>query len=77
MKGRNLHYKSIIIKHLNENNPEDPIGNSNNNENFSRSLGDLYSMRLNNHNDNFFLGKTTMVRVTGYSNHTLEGILIT
>ena len=77
MKGRNLHYKSIIIKDLNENKPIDSTDNCNNNENFSRSLGSLYSMRLNNHNDNFFLGKTIMVRVTGYSNHSLEGILIT
>ena len=77
MKGRNLYYKSVIIKNLNENKSIDSICNSSNNENYSRSLGDLYSMRLNNHHDNFFLGKTIMVRVTGYSNHTLEGIMIT
>ncbi len=77
LKGRNQCYKSIIIKNLNENNLPESKGNSNNNENFSKPRGDLYSMRLNNHNDNLFLGKTIMVKVTGYSNHTLEGIQIT
>ena len=76
IKGRNQYYKSVIIKNLNENKLTDSIGNSNNNENFSRPLGDLYTMSLNNQNDNFFLGKTMMVMVTGYSNHTLEGIQI-
>ncbi len=77
LKGRNQYYKSIIIKNLNENKLTVSKGNSKNNENFSKPLGDLYSMRWNNHNDNFFLGKTIMVKVTGYSNHTLEGIQIT
>ena len=76
IKGRNQYYKSVIIKNLNENKLADSIGNSNNNENFSRPLGDLYAMSLKNQNDNFFLGKTIMVMVTGYSNHTLEGIQI-
>jgi threonylcarbamoyladenosine tRNA methylthiotransferase CDKAL1 len=77
LKGRNQYYKSIIIKNLNENKLPDSKGNSNYNENFSKPQGDLYSLRLKNHNDNPFLGKTIMVEVTGYSNHTLEGIQIT
>jgi MiaB-like tRNA modifying enzyme len=77
MKGRNLHYKSVVIKNINENKQVDFKSKSNHNENLSRQLGDLYSMSLNNHHESFFLGKTIMVRVTGYSNHTLEGIMIT
>lgn len=82
LKGRNQYYKSIIIKNFNEKiftNTKQKEGYYKNNGFVNSSVGggDLYSMNLNNHNNNLPLGKTMMVKITGYSNHTLEGIQIT
>lgn len=79
LKGRNQYYKSVIIKEFNEN-FLNSIGEENNLKNktsFTKSDGDFYSMNLNNHKNRLTLGKTIKVKITGYSNHTLEGIQIT
>ena len=80
LKGRNQYYKSIVIKRYNEDimsNTKEGDDNYNNNGKISHFDGDLYSKYSNNHNNRYYLGKTLKVRITGYSNHTLEGIQIT
>ncbi|MBA3750037.1 MAG: hypothetical protein H0X03_03935 [Nitrosopumilus sp.] len=47
-----------------------------NNENITQPNGGLYFMNLSKYNINLPLGKTIMVKITGYTNHTLEGIQI-
>ena len=79
LKGRNEYYKSIIIKNVNKKILTDIKKEESyykNNENFVDPDGGLYSMNLNNHNNNLPLGKTIKVKIIGYSNHTLEGIQI-
>ena len=79
LKGRNQYYKSILVKEFNENllTGINEWNNYKNNTNFTKSDGDLYSMNLNNYKNRLTLGKTIMVKITGYSNHTLEGVQIT
>ncbi|MDQ6724518.1 MAG: tRNA (N(6)-L-threonylcarbamoyladenosine(37)-C(2))-methylthiotransferase [Thermoproteota archaeon] len=79
LKGRNEYYKSIIIKNVNKKILTDIKKEESyykNNESFVDPDGGLYSMNLNNHNNNLPLGKTIKVKIIGYSNHTLEGIQI-
>ncbi len=75
-KGRNQYYKSIVIKNPIEIISAKTITKDNNMEKFSQAHGDLHLMNLTNYDNKLTLGKTIMVRVTGYSNHSLEGIQI-
>ncbi len=69
IKGRNQYYKSILVKEFNDN--ENAI--KNNIPKGSKNIGEsLLSRNLNNNNQ--YIGKTIKVKITGYSNHTLEGI---
>jgi threonylcarbamoyladenosine tRNA methylthiotransferase CDKAL1 len=80
LKARNQYYKSIIVKEYNEgvvSDTKEGENNYKNNGKISDFDGDLYSKYSNNHNNRMYLGKTIKVRITGYSNHTLEGIQIT
>jgi threonylcarbamoyladenosine tRNA methylthiotransferase CDKAL1 len=80
LKARNQYYKSIIVKEYNEgvvSDTKEGENNYKNNGKISHFDGDLYSKYSNNHNYRLYLGKTIKVRITGYSNHTLEGIQIT
>ncbi len=75
-KGRNQYYKSIVIKNPIETKSTKTITKNNNMEKFSQTHGDLRLMNLTNNDNKLTLGKTIMVRVTGYSTHSLEGIQI-
>ena len=80
LKARNQYYKSIIVKEYNGgiiSDTKEGEDNYKNNGKISHFDGDLYSKYSNNHNNRMYLGKTIKVRITGYSNHTLEGIQIT
>jgi MiaB-like tRNA modifying enzyme len=75
-KGRNQYYKSIVIKNQIEDISTKTITKNNNMEKFSQTHGDLRLMNLTNYDNKLTLGKTIMVRVTGYSTHSLEGVQI-
>ena len=75
-KGRNQYYKSIVIKNPIETTSTKTFTKNGNMENFSQTHGDLHLMNLTNYDNKFTLGKTIMVKVTGYSTHSLEGIQI-
>ena len=75
-KGRNQYYKSIIIKNPIETISTKTITKNNNTEKSSQTHGDLHLMNLTNYDNKLTLGNTVMVRVIGYSTHSLEGIQI-
>ena len=78
LKGRNQYYKSVIIKEFKED-LLTTIKEENNlkSTSFTKSTGNIYSTNLNNHKNSLTLGNTIKVKITGYSNHMLEGIQIT
>ncbi len=71
IKGRNQYYKSILLKELND----DIDAIKNNMVKDSKKVGESLLV-ASNLNGRQFLGKTIKVKITGYSNHTLEGIQI-
>ena len=75
-KGRNQYYKSIVIKNPIETKLTKTIIKNDNMEIPSQTPGDLRLMNLTNYDNKLTLGATIMVRVTGYSTHSLEGIQI-
>lgn len=75
-KGRNQYYKSIVIKNPIETKSTKTLTKNDNMEITSQINGDQRLMNLANYDKKLTLGKTIMVRVTGYSTHSLEGIQI-
>jgi threonylcarbamoyladenosine tRNA methylthiotransferase CDKAL1 len=78
LKGRNQYYKSVIIKEFKEDllttiKEENTLKGTI----FAKSTGNIYSTNSNNHKNSLVLGNTIKVKITGYSNHLLEGIQIT
>jgi tRNA A37 methylthiotransferase MiaB len=79
IKGRNQYYKSIILKDsentiMNINERDKYYKNNDNSKKFL-NIKDINSIETINH-CNAYLGKTLRVKVTGYSEHTLEAIQI-
>ena len=73
IKGRNQYYKSILVKEFNE--KENSIKNNmiKSSKNISENI---LSHNSNNNKYKQYLGTTIKVKITGYTNHTLEGIQI-
>jgi MiaB-like tRNA modifying enzyme len=76
-KGRNLYYKSVVLKNPIEDRISKANGNNKDLERPSQSHRDLRLMNIKNNNAKLPLGKTINVKITGYSTHSLEGIQIT
>ena len=70
IKGRNQFYKSIIVKEFNdkENSFKNNMIKSSKNTDESKSSYNSLNKQ--------YLGKTIKIKITGYTNHTLEGIQI-
>jgi hypothetical protein len=75
-KGRNQYYKSIVVKNPNETVSTKAITENKNMERLSQTQGYVSPMNITNYDNKPILGKTIMVKVTGYSTHSLEGIQI-
>ena len=75
-KGRNQYYKSIVIKNPIEIKSTTTTTKNDNMEISSQTHRDVRLINLKNYDNKLTLGETIMVRVTGYSTHSLEGVQI-
>jgi len=76
LKGKNQYYKSVIIKEFKENLLTNIKEDNDSKGSFTKSNKNIYPTSSNNHKNRLTLGNTIKVKITGYSNHMLEGIQI-